>query len=61
MHGNLCAKDDQGLHTNTFDVDCDVCKADLYLSSVISRQAPGRAVCPEHTSYLPEPRIMLVR
>lgn len=35
--------------TDTEDVDCDVCKCDLFLSAVV---APGsrRATCPEHAA-----------
>lgn len=42
------AKDAAGVHTNTADVDCAHCNADLWLSAVVSPAAPGVAVCPEH-------------
>ena len=45
-----------GVHTNTEDTDCDVCKGDLFLAAVVSLAAPGRAVCPEHASTLPGPQ-----
>lgn len=43
--GALCPE--RGHLLDTEDVDCDVCKCDLYLSAVV---APGskRATCPEH-------------
>lgn len=44
--------DARGLHTDTGDCDCEVCKCDLFLSSVVSERCPGRCVCPEHTSAL---------
>lgn len=50
------AKGADGCHTDTTDVDCEVCKTDLWLSAVCSAAAPGRAVCPEHAAHLPGPR-----
>ena len=34
-------------------MDCSACKTDLWLSAVVSRAAPGIAVCPEHAATLP--------
>lgn len=53
-----------GLFTNTADVDCSVCKTDLWLSAVVSRAAPGEAVCPAHAATLlgcPEEKALLFR
>ncbi|PNH12084.1 putative lysine-specific demethylase JMJ14 [Tetrabaena socialis] len=64
MWGHVCAKDETGVHTCTSDVDCVVCKCDLYLSAVISPDRPGAATCPEHAAKLgapPESCVMLVR
>lgn len=47
------AKDSKGCHTDTTDLDCELCKTDLWLSAVVSVSAPGRAVCPEHAYVLP--------
>lgn len=47
------AVDRDGVHTNTDDVDCVICKGDLYLTSVVSRECPGIATCPEHAKALP--------
>ena len=58
------AKDIHGLYTNTADVDCSVCKTDLWLSAVVSRAAPGGAVCPAHAATLlgcPEEKTLLFR
>lgn len=45
--GAVCPS--RGHLLDTEDVDCDVCKCDLYLSAVV---APGskRATCPEHAA-----------
>ncbi len=51
----------EGGFTDTTDVDCEVCKTDLWLSAVVSPLAPGRAVCPEHAAHLPGQRLMLYR
>ena len=53
-----------GCHTDTTEVDCEVCKTDLWLSAVVTPLAPGRAACPEHAASLPGPptlRRLLVR
>jgi hypothetical protein len=52
MQGDACCQDAAGTHTNTADTDCAVCRADLWLSAVVSPDAPGRAVCPEHAAQL---------
>jgi len=56
----MCAE--RGVYTDTCDVDCDVCAADLWMSSVVSNEAPGRAVCPAHAAQLgpPPARCMLL-
>lgn len=46
------ALDADGVHTNTEDVDCEVCKGDLHLWAVVSPKCPGRATCAEHASAL---------
>lgn len=51
--GNAGAVDKDGVHINTDDVDCAICKGDLYLTSIVSRECPGVATCPEHASALP--------
>lgn len=64
MSGTPGAKDSRGCHTDTTDVDCELCKTDLWLSAVVSVSAPGRAVCPEHASVLPglpNNRVLLCR
>lgn len=45
-------KDAEGVFTNTEDIDCEVCKGDLHLFSVVSPTCPGKATCPEHVSAL---------
>ena len=44
-----------GVHTDTADCDCEVCKCDLYMSAVVSDVAPGRCVCPDHAAALSVP------
>ena len=41
------------MHLNGTEVDCALCKTDLWLSMVVSRAAPGEAACPEHAAKLP--------
>ncbi len=41
------------MHLNGTEVDCTVCKTDLWLSAVVSRAAPPEAACPEHAASLP--------
>ena len=50
-----------GHYINTEDTDCEQCKADLYLYSVVSRSQPGRACCPEHAGLLEQPLTLLYR
>ncbi|BDA42391.1 probable lysine-specific demethylase JMJ703 at N-terminal half [Coccomyxa sp. Obi] len=52
MCGKVGAMDADGVHTNTEDVDCEVCKGDLHLWAVVSVKCPGRATCAEHASAL---------
>ena len=47
------AVDEHGLHLNGTEVDCTVCKTDLWLSAVVSRAVPAEAACPEHAASLP--------
>ncbi|GMH38533.1 hypothetical protein BSKO_06417 [Bryopsis sp. KO-2023] len=61
MHGAQGSKDENGVHTNTEDVDCMFCKSDLYLSAVVSQESPGKAMCPEHASHIPGSRVLLYR
>ena len=41
-----------GVHVDTADCDCEVCKCDLFLSAVVSELSPGRCTCPDHASAL---------
>jgi len=52
MSGVPGQRDAAGVLTDTAEADCEVCKADLWLSSVVSSTAPGRAVCAEHAAAL---------
>eukprot|EP00775_Hariotina_reticulata_P011303 gene11303-11453_t len=52
MFGVAGQRDAVGMLTDTAQTDCEVCKADLWLYSVVSSSAPGRAVCPEHAAAL---------
>ena len=54
------AVDGAGVHTNTEDTDCCMCKGDLFLSAAVSPAAPGRAACPEHAAALGAPPGSLV-
>ena len=54
-----CSAD--GQLVNTEDKDCEQCKADLYLFSVVSAAEPGRCVCPEHAALLKGPLKLLYR
>eukprot|EP00891_Asterochloris_glomerata_P005677 jgi/Astpho2/5677/Aster-02919 len=58
------AKDEAGLHINTEETDCEVCKCDLWLNAIISPACPGKATCSEHAAALPcakEEQILLYR
>ena len=58
------AKDEAGLHFNTEETDCEVCKCDLWLNAIISPACPGKATCSEHAAALPcakEEQILLYR
>ena len=59
MHAGACNA--AGHLVNTEDKDCEQCKADLYLFSVVSPSEPGRAVCPEHAALLQGPLKLLYR
>lgn len=50
------AVDDKGMFTDTEDVDCAVCKCDMWLCAVVSPSCPGQAVCSEHAQQLGCPR-----
>ena len=63
--GLLCANtkavtagtvDDKGMYTDTEDVDCAVCKCDMWLCAVVSPSCPEKAVCTEHATQLGCPR-----
>lgn len=55
MEGTKQTEDADGNYTNTDDKDCEWCKCDLFLSSVVSPLLPGKAVCPEHVAALGVP------
>ncbi|MEW5303579.1 MAG: hypothetical protein WDW36_006258 [Sanguina aurantia] len=55
MQGTKQTEDADGNFTNTDDKDCERCKCDLFLSSVVSPLLPGKAVCPEHAAALGVP------
>ena len=59
MHAG--AQTAEGHFTNTEDTDCEQCKADLYLFSIVSHAQPGRACCPEHAGLLEQPLTLLYR
>lgn len=48
--------DDKGMYTDTEDVDCAVCKCDMWLCAVVSPSCPEKAVCTEHATHLGCPR-----
>jgi histone demethylase JARID1 len=50
------SKDASGVHTNTAECDCAECEGDLWLAAVVSGEAPGVAVCPEHAAVLVKKR-----
>ena len=60
-HAHAGACNATGHLVNTEDKDCEQCKADLYLFSVVSPAEPGRAVCPEHAALLNGPLKLLYR
>jgi hypothetical protein len=49
------ARGPDGLFSSTADCDCQVCKCDLFLSSVITPSKPDACVCPEHVAALGVP------
>eukprot|EP00210_Caulerpa_lentillifera_P004119 g3928.t1 len=55
------ARDDNGVIKNTEDMDCEICKCDLFLSAVISSEKADSVVCPEHTANIPASRVLLYR
>lgn len=55
MSGGPGAGAAAGLPSSTSGRSCCFCKADLHLSSIVSRAAPGRFVCPEHALHLEAP------
>ena len=50
------AVDEQGMYIDTEDIDCLVCKCDMWLYAVVSPSCPGQAACPEHAQHLDCPR-----
>lgn len=50
------AVDEQGMYTDTEDIDCLVCKCDMWLYAVVSPSCPGQAACTEHAQHLDCPR-----
>lgn len=52
MHGSPQLPDAAGCHTDTSGCVCEACQCDLWLSAVVSSEAPGRTVCPEHSAAL---------
>ncbi|WIA33162.1 hypothetical protein OEZ86_006310 [Tetradesmus obliquus] len=52
MHGSPQLQDAAGCHTDTAGCVCELCQCDLWLSAVVSSEAPGRTVCPEHAAAL---------
>eukprot|EP00210_Caulerpa_lentillifera_P000249 g242.t1 len=61
MEGCPKSRDENGLVKNTEEMDCELCKCDLFLSAVVSPQKPDIFVCPEHASSLPPPRVLIYR
>jgi hypothetical protein len=52
MHGSPQLPDAAGCHTDTAGCICEACHCDLWLSAVVSSEAPGRTACPEHAAAL---------
>ena len=50
------AVDENGMYTDTEDIDCLICKCDMWLYAVVSPSCPGQAACTEHAHQLPCPR-----
>lgn len=46
------AVDEQGMYTDTEDIDCLVCKCDMWLYAVVSPSCPDQAACTEHAQHL---------
>ena len=44
------------MYTDTEDVDCAICKCDMWLYAVVSPACPGKAACTEHANQLGCPR-----
>lgn len=54
--GKPGAVDENGVYTDTEDVDCAICKCDMWLYAVVSPACPGKAACTEHANQLGCPR-----
>ncbi len=50
------AVDENGMYTDTEDIDCLICKCDMWLYAVVSPSCPGKAACTEHAHQLGCPR-----
>ncbi|DBA81611.1 TPA: hypothetical protein ACH3X1_007371 [Trebouxia sp. C0004] len=54
--GSPGAVDEKGMYTDTEDIDCLICKCDMWLYAVVSPSCPGKAACTEHAQQLGCPR-----
>lgn len=54
--GSPGAVDENGMYTDTEDIDCLICKCDMWLYAVVSPACPGKAACTEHARQLGCPR-----
>ena len=50
------AVDEHGMYTDTEDIDCLICKCDMWLYAVVAPSCPGKAACTEHARQLGCPR-----
>ncbi|DBA76499.1 TPA: hypothetical protein ACH3X2_008560 [Trebouxia sp. C0005] len=54
--GSPGAVDENGMYTDTEDIDCLICKCDMWLYAVVAPSCPGKAACTEHARQLGCPR-----
>ncbi|KAL0051456.1 hypothetical protein WJX82_007798 [Trebouxia sp. C0006] len=54
--GSPGAVDENGMYTDTEDIDCLICKCDMWLYAVVAPSCPGKAACTEHAQQLGCPR-----
>lgn len=54
--GSPGAVDEHGMYTDTEDIDCLICKCDMWLYAVVAPSCPGKAACTEHARQLGCPR-----